>query len=86
MRKGLLYKLKQNGTLGKLFKIITNFLNVRKQRFVLNAQYSSWTSTEGAVPQGSILGPLLFLIYINDLSDDLTTNVKLFDDDTSFCS
>ena len=81
--QGLLHKLKQNGISGKLFDIITNFLNFRKQRVVLNGQYSSWTSIEAGVPQGSILGPLLLLIYINDLSDNLTTNVKLFADDTS---
>ena len=81
--KGLLHKLKQNGLSWKLFDIITDFLNLRKQRVVLNGQYSSWTGKESGVPQGSILGPLLFLIYINDLSDGLTTNVKLFADDTS---
>ena len=79
--KGLLHKLKQNGISGKLFDVITDFLNFRKQRVVLNGQYSSWTSIEAGVPQGSILGPLLFLIYINDLSDDLKTSVKLFADD-----
>ena len=51
--------------------IITDFLNLRKQRFVLNGQYSSWTSIEAGVRQGSIRGPLLFLIYINDLFEDL---------------
>ena len=66
--KGLLYKLKQNGIPGKLFDIITDFLNFRKQRVVLNVQYSSWGCIEVGVPQGSILGPLLLLIYINDLS------------------
>ena len=83
--KGLLH-IKQNGISGKLFDIITDFLNFRKQRVVLNGQYSSWTSIEARAPQGLILGPLLFLIYINDLSDDLTTNVKLFADDTSLFS
>ena len=81
-----MYKLKQNGISGKLFEIITAFLNFRKQRVVLNGQNSSWTSIEAGVPQGSILGPTLFLIYINDLSDDLTTNVKLSADDTSLFS
>ena len=47
---------------------------------------TKWTSIEDGVPQGSILGPLLFFIYINDLSDDLTKNVKLFADDTSLYS
>ena len=68
------------------FDITTDFFNLRKQRVVLNRQYSSWTGIESEVPQGSILGPLLFLIYINDLSDGLTTNVKLFGDDISLFS
>ena len=84
--KGLLYKLKQNGISGNLLDTITDFLNCRKQRVALNGQFSSWTSIEAGVPQGSILGPLLFLIYINDLSDDLMSNVKLFADDTSLFS
>ena len=84
--KGLIYKLKQNGISGNIFDTITYLLNSRKQGVALNGQFSSWTSTEAGVPQGSILGPLLFLIYINDLSDDLITIVKLFADDTSLFS
>ena len=64
-------------------KILTDFFNSRKHRVVLNAQHSSWSSVLASVPQGSILGPLLFLIYINDLSDGLQCNPKLFADDTS---
>ena len=84
--KGLLYKLNQNGISGNLLNTVTDFLNYRKQRVSLNGQFSSWTSIEAGVPQGSILGPLLFLIFINDLSDDLMSNVKLFADDTSLFS
>ena len=81
-----MHKLKKNGISGKLFDIITDYLNLRKQRIVLNGQYSSWTSIKARAPQGSILRPLLFFISINNLSNDLTTNVKLFADDTSLFS
>ena len=63
-----------------------NFLSNRKQRVVLNGQTSSWADVNAGVPQGSILGPLLFLIYINDLADGLSSNAKLFADDTSLFS
>ena len=55
-------------------------------KIVINGQNSSWTNVHAGVPQGSILGPLLFLIYINDLSDNLTSNAKLFADETSLIS
>ena len=71
---------------GNILNIIIDFLSFRKQRVVLNGQFSRWSSIETGVPQGSILGPLLFLIYFNDLSDDLSTNAKLFPDDTSLFS
>ena len=58
----------------------------RKQRVVLNGLSSSWANVKAGVPQGSILGPLLFLIYINDLADGLSSNTKLFADDTSLFS
>ena len=65
---------------------ITDLLSFRKQRVVLNAQASPWVNIEADVSQGSILRPLLFLIYINSLSDDLSTIAKLFGDDTSLFS
>ena len=65
---------------------IIDFLSFRKQRVILNGQVSNWTSIDAGVSQGSILWPLLFLIYINDLSDDLSTNDKLFADDISLFS
>ena len=63
-----------------------DFLSERRQRVVLNGQASTWKNITAGVPQGSILGPLLFLIYINDLSEGLSTNAKLFADDTSLFS
>ena len=84
--KGLIYKLKQNGISGNILNTIIDFLSFRKQRVVLNVQVSQCTSIEAGMPQGSILGQLLFFIYINDLSDDLSKNAKLFVDDTSLFS
>ena len=57
-----------------------------KKRVVLNGQHSSWFNVQAGIPQGSILGPLFFPIYINDLSDGLNSNPKLFADDTSLFS
>ena len=84
--KGLLCKLKQNGISGNLLNIIKYFLSLRKQRVVLNGQHSTCVNIEAGVPQASILGPLLFLIYINDLSDHLTSNPKLLANDISLFS
>ena len=80
---GLIYKLKQNGIIGNLLNLIIDFLDARKRRVVLNGKYSLWTSAKAGVSQGSILGSLFFLIFINDLSDNLVSNPKLFADDTS---
>ena len=84
--EGLIFKLKQNDISGELLHILSDFVSSRKQKVTLNGQNSSWTNVHAGVPQGSILGPLLFLIYINDLSDNLTSNAKLFADDTSLFS
>ena len=84
--KGIIFKLKQNGIFGKLLSVLSDFLKDRKQRVTLNRQVSSWTGVNTGVPQGSILGPLLFLVYINDLADDLSSNAKLFPDDASLFS
>ena len=61
---------------------VTDFLKKAKQRVVLNGQNYKWSNISATVPQGSILGPRLFLIYINDLFDNLSSNPKRFADDT----
>ena len=83
---GLIYKLRQNGICGHLINILNDFLTNRKQRVVLNGQCSSWVDIRAGVPQGSIPGPLLFLIYVNDLPNGLKSECKLFADDTSLFS
>ena len=80
---GLIYKLKRCGVSGQLLFLIQSFLKDRKQRTVLNGLSSNWGDISAGVPQGSILGPLFFLVYINDLAVGLKCNVKLFADDTS---
>ena len=83
---GLLFKLKQNGVSGKLLKKIESYLHNRKQRVSLNGFNSEYSVIESGVPQGSVLGPLLFLVYINDLEKNLKSNVKFFADDTMLYS
>ena len=79
----LIYKFKQNGVAGDLLDTLTNFLKERKQRVILNGQHSTRTNVETGDPQGLTLGPLLFLIYINDLPENLVSNPNLFADDAS---
>ena len=84
--EGLLFKLNQTGISGNLLKLLCDFLSCQKQQVVLNGQHSSWDNAIIGVPQGSILRPLLFLIYINDLPNDLSSNCKLFANDMSLFS
>ena len=84
--EGLIFKLKTYGAEGNLLKLLENYLTDRQQKVVLNGRTSSWQNIYAGVPQGSVLGPLLFLIYINDLRDRLTSMCKIFADDTSLFS
>ena len=81
--EGLIYKIKSMGVSGQLLNLLKNYLTNRNQRVLLNGQNSAWAPVLAGVPQGSILGPLLFLIYINDLPNGLKVNAKFFADDTS---
>ena len=83
---GLLFKLKQNGVDGNLLKFFESYLSNRYQRVGLNGQYSEYLLIESGVPQGSVLGPLLFLIYINDLEKGIKSNIKFYADDTMLYS
>ena len=80
---GLVFKLKTFGITGPLLLLIESYLSSRQQRVILNGKYSDWSFITAGVPQGSVLGPLFFLIYINDLVDDVSSDAKLFADDTS---
>ena len=81
--KGLIFKLQSAGISGTLLNWFSDYLQDRKQRVVLPGANSSWTSIKAGVPQGSILGPLLFLLYINDIVEDIHSPIRLFADDTS---
>ena len=78
----LLYKLEQYGIAGWLLTWFRNFQVGRQPRVIVRGSCSSWTSVKSGVPQGTILGPILFLLCINDLPDDITSKIKLFADDT----
>ena len=80
---GLIYKIQRIGITGNSIKIINSFLSKRFQRLVLNGQSTSWAPVCPGVLQGSIFGPLFFLIYVNDLSKDISSTAKLFVNDTS---
>ena len=84
--EGLLYKLECNGITGNLLTLIEDYLANRKQRVVLNGKSSPWATISAGVPQGSVLGPLFFLVYINDLVDNINCEIKMFADDTSLFS
>ena len=81
--KSLLYKLNSVGITGSLFQWFKDYLNDRKQRVVLPGANSNWSFVKAGVPQGSILGPLLFLLYINDIVESINSSIRLFADDTS---
>ena len=81
--KGLLYKLQCFGVGGSLLTWIGSYLSNRKQRVVLNGQESSILCSNAGVPQGSILGPLLFLIFVNDIEISIKSDMFIFADDVT---
>ena len=83
---GLFHKLKSYGILGQIFGLISSFLSNRRPRVVLDAKSSQEYPVNAGVPQSSILGPTLFLLYINDLPDDVICNIAIYADDTTLYS
>ena len=77
----LLQKLKRYGINNKTHTWISNFLRHRVQRVVVGGEHSTWAEVDSGVPQGTVLGPLLFLTYINDLPNNINSSVRLFADD-----
>ena len=81
--RGLLFKLRRMGISGPLLDWFQSYLSQRFQRVAMEGCASEFLEIKAGVPQGSILGPLLFLIYINDIVDEIETNIRLFADDTT---
>ena len=78
----LLQKVSAFGIRGSVLLWIRNFLTGRRQYVSINGESSSWKDVLSGVPQGSVLGPILFILYINDLPEIVSSTVKIFADDT----
>ena len=82
----LIYKLESYGFNKCIIAWIQNWLNSRVQRVVLNGSASEWSMVCSGIPQGSVLGPLLFILYINDIDSDIVSRLSKFADDTKLFS
>ena len=84
--KGLLFKLRQVGIEGKVLNWLSSYLENRRQQVVINGCNSSVLPVKAGVPQGSVLGPLLFLVFFNDITQGIDSTMSLFADDSSLGS
>ena len=75
-------KIQSYGIHGNILKWLTSFLTQRRQKVLVNGKSSGWCDVLSGIPQGSVLGPVLFIIFINDMPDKITSMVHLFADDT----
>ena len=78
----LIHKLPGYGISEEISKWIRSFLTGRRQKVVVNGEKSDWGKVTSGIPQGSILGPLMFVLYINDLPNEIESSMLLFADDT----
>ena len=83
---GLLHKTKSYGISGQIFGLISSFLSNRQLQVVLEGKSSQEYPVNAGVPQGSILGPAIFLLYINDLPDEVICYTVIYADDTTLYS
>ena len=81
--KGLIYKFEKYGVTGNILSWLTNYLTNKSQKVVIKGSSLDWRHIKSGVPQGSVLGPLCFLIYINDITENISSSMFLFADDAS---
>ena len=81
-QRRLLSKIEAHEITGKILKWVESWLSNRRQRVCVEGELSEWAPVKSGVPQGSVLGPLLFLIYINDIDEDIISKCEKFADDS----
>jgi len=84
--KRLISKVNSFGITGKVSRWIESWMAGRKQRVVLNGSVSEWKLVTSGVPQGSVLGPLLFIMFVNDIDHNVTSKLLKFADDAELFS
>ena len=78
----LIHQVETFGITGNILKWIQAFLTDRQQKVLVNGSESSWSCVESGIPQGSILGPILFTLFVNDIPDLIKTSISMYADDT----
>lgn len=79
--KRLIHKLRELGIVGNILSWITDFLCKRQQRVCVNGVFSEWSKVTSGVPQGSVIGPILFVLFVNDIPEIVNSQCQMFADD-----